>query len=92
MAFVEMALFYWLIDVLNYRKWAFFFKVIGMNSLVIYFANHFIDFRFTAAKLFDGILVIFDERWHDSIISLLALGLVWLFLYFLYRNKLFLKI
>ncbi len=92
MAFLTMALFYWLIDVLNYRKWAFVFKVIGMNSLVIYFANHFIDFRFTAAKLFDGVLVILDERWHESIIALLALGLVWLFLYFLYRNKMFLKI
>ncbi len=92
MAFVEMALFYWIIDVLNYRNWAFFFKVIGMNSLVMYFANHFIDFRYTAAKLFDGILVIFDDRWHDSIISLLGLGIVWLFLYFLYRNKLFIKI
>ncbi len=92
MAFLAMALFYWTIDVLNYQKWAFFFKVIGMNSLVIYFANEFIDFRYTAARLFDGVLVIFDERFHQSIIALLALGLVWLFLYFLYRNKLFLKI
>ena len=29
-------LFYYVIDVLGYKKWAFYFKVIGMNSILIY--------------------------------------------------------
>ncbi len=91
-AFLEIALFYWIIDILKYKKWAFFFKVIGLNSLTIYFVNHFFNFRYTAAKLFDGVLVVVDQRWYDSIIAALALGIVWLFLYFLYRNKIFVKI
>ncbi len=92
MGFLFLALFYWLIDVLQFRKWAFFFKVIGMNSLTIYFAYSFINFRFTANKIIGGLLTPFDEKWHDAFISLGALGLVWLFLYILYRNKMFVKV
>lgn len=32
---IAMVLFYWLIDVKKYTKWAFFFKVVGLNSLFI---------------------------------------------------------
>ena len=31
-----LALFYWIIDVKGYRKWAFFLIVIGMNSITIW--------------------------------------------------------
>ena len=92
MAFLLLALFYWLIDVKNYRKWAFYFKVIGMNSLAIYFTYHFIDFKYTSQKLFDGIFTLFDEKWHEVLIPVGALILVWLFLYFLYIKKIFVKI
>lgn len=92
MAFLILALFYWLIDVKNYRKWAFYFKVIGMNSLAIYFAYHFIDFKYTSQKLFDGIFTLFDEKWHEVLIPIGALVLVWFFLFFLYRKKIFVKI
>ena len=30
-----LGIFYYIIDVLGYKKWAFFFKVIGMNSILI---------------------------------------------------------
>ncbi len=33
LCFVLLALFYWVIDVKGYRKWAFFLKVIGMNAI-----------------------------------------------------------
>ena len=92
MSFLILALFYWLIDVKGYRKWAFFFKVIGMNSLIIYFANSFINFTYTSNKIFGGLLSPIDEKWHAALISVGALGLVWLFLYILYRNKLFIKV
>lgn len=92
MAFLFLSLFYWLIDVQGYRKWAFFFKVIGMNSLAIYYAYHFIDFGYTSRMLFGGIYKYAAEPWHEVFQALGALGLVWLFLYFLYRNKIFVKI
>ena len=35
-SFLLIALFYLVIDVWGYRKWSFFFRVIGMNSIFIY--------------------------------------------------------
>lgn len=92
MAFLFMAGFYWLIDIQNYRKWAFFFQVIGMNSLTIYLAYRFIDFTSTSQLLFSGFLSPIPVIWHEVFIAFGAMILVWLFLYFLYRNRLFLKI
>lgn len=87
-----LVLFYWLIDVLHFQRWAFFFKVIGLNSLVIYYANRFIDFEYTAQKLFGGLLSPIAEQWHGLFLSIAALGLLWGLLYLLYRNKLFVKV
>lgn len=92
MAFLSLALFFWVIDVLKFQKWAFFFKVIGMNSLTIYLTYRFIDFGNTSRLLFGGIYAPAPEAWHEVFQALGALALVWLFLYFLYRKKLFLKI
>lgn len=92
MAFMVLAIFYWLIDIRGYTKWAFFFKVIGMNSLLIYLANRFIDFGHTAHLLFSGLYVPLADKWHEVFQAVGALALVWLFLYFMYRRRFFLKI
>ena len=92
MAFLFLALFYWTIDVLGYRKWAFFFKVIGMNSLVIYLGTRFIDFDHSSKLLFGGWYMHVAEKWQPACNALGALILVWLLLYFLYRKKIFIKV
>lgn len=92
MAFLSIALFYWIIDILKYKKWTFFFTVIGMNSLTIYMAYRFIDFGHTSRLLFEGLYVSTDEKWHPVFESIGALALVWVFLYILYRLKIFVKV
>ncbi|HEV7350169.1 acyltransferase family protein [Telluribacter sp.] len=92
MAFLFLAAFYWIIDVRGYTRWAFFFKVIGMNSLAIYLAYRFIDFGKTSRLLFEGLYKHAAEPWHEVFNALGALALVWLFLYFLYRNRIFIKV
>ena len=92
MAFLSLALFYLVIDVWGYRKWAFFFQVIGLNSLVIYLGYRFIDFGSTSRLLFQGIYRYAPEPWHPVWQTLGALLLVWLLLYFLYRQRWFLKV
>ena len=92
MAFLIFALFYWVIDILQYRRWTFFFFVIGMNSLTIYLAYRFIDFEHTSRLLFEGLYINTADAWHPVFESLGALALVWLFLYILYRLKVFVKI
>jgi len=92
MAFAILALFYWIIDVKGYQKWAFFFRIIGLNSLVIYLAVRFVDFNESSRLLFAGIYKHAPENWHEVYNALGGFVLVWLFLYFLYRHKIFVKV
>lgn len=87
-----LALFYFLVDVLEWRKWTFFFVVIGMNSIVIYMIGDFVDFKYTAEALFGGILSFLPEGTAKIGKVVAILGLQWGFLYVLYRNKWFLKV
>jgi len=92
MAFIFMAAFYGIIDILQIKKWSFFFVVIGMNSLTIYMVYRFVNFRYTSRMLFEGLYAQLDEKWHSVFESFGALVLVWFFLYFLYTRKIFFKI
>lgn len=92
LAFLSIGLFYWLIDILQMRRWTFFFVVIGMNSLTIYLAYRLIDFGYTSRLLLEGLYMHADEKWHPVFQNLGALGLVWVFLYVLYRLKIFIKV
>jgi len=87
-----LALFYWLIEVKQYRRWAFPFQIIGMNALLIYYIYHFIDFGFTSRMFFGGFYKYAAEAWQPSLNALGALLVVWCLLYFFYRKKIFVKI
>lgn len=92
LAFLSLGLFYLIIDILKFQKWAFFFVVVGMNSLTIYMIYRFVNFRHTSRLLFEGLYKPLGENWMPVMESLGALALVWLFLYFLYRKKIFFKV
>lgn len=92
MAFVFMAVFYGIIDILKFKKWSFFFVVIGMNSLTIYLLHRFVDFRPTSRLLFEGLYAPLGEKWYGVFESLGAIAVVWCVLYFLYRKKIFLRV
>ncbi|MBM1104552.1 DUF5009 domain-containing protein [Aurantibacter crassamenti] len=92
LGFLILALFYWIIDVKGYQKWTFFFKVIGLNSLVIYFAFRFIRFSYTSEQLFGGLYAPLPEQWHEVINALGGVVLIWLLLYILYKKKIFVKV
>jgi len=85
-------LFYFIIDVLGFRKWAFFFTVIGMNSITIYMAQQMIRFSYTSNFLFKGIVGLFPDAWTSLLGSCGFVAVSWLFLYFLYKQKIFLKV
>ncbi|MDR1866388.1 MAG: DUF5009 domain-containing protein [Bacteroidales bacterium] len=87
-----LSLFYLIIDVLRYRKWAFFFRVIGLNSITIYMAQRLIKFSHTSGFLFDGVIGRFPETWAEMLHSIAYVAVCWLFLYFLYKQKIFLKV
>lgn len=86
-----LALFYWIIDVKGYRKWAFFFIVIGVNPITIYFLQRFVDFSGIAEFFLYG-LVTHAGQAAPLIIPLGILTIKWLLLLFLYRHKIFFKV
>ena len=87
--------FYAVIDVLGYVKWAFPLKVIGMNSIAIYMAQSIIGAGHANDYLFSGAWRHLPDTCGDLKRVLMSLGYVtvcWLFLYFLYRKNTFLKV
>lgn len=89
-SFLVVALFYWIIEVMGYRKWTFFFVVIGMNAVTIWVGQRFIDFKFTSDALFLGVSKYFGIL-QPLFLALCLIGIKWSFLWFLYKRKIFLK-
>jgi predicted acyltransferase len=86
-----LALFYWVIDVKGCRRWAFLFVVIGMNAITIYFLQHVIDFD-AISSLFLGGLARRIALLAPLLLPLGAFAARWLFLWFLYRHRIFFKV
>ena len=86
-----LALFYWIIDVRKWRSWAFPLVVIGMNAITIYLGQRFIDFDKTASFFVKGALKFVPSA--EPILWALSVLLVkWLFLYVLYRKRIFMRV
>ncbi len=86
------AVFYFFIDMMGYKKWAFPLVVIGMNSITIYLAQRVLYLGYTSDFLFGGLAAFFNEIWQPVIIQLAYAVTCWLLLYWLYKKKIFLKI
>ena len=90
---ILLSVFYLIIDVGGYRKWAFPFVIIGVNSILIYLAAEgMIDFQHTANFFFGGLIQYVSKSW-QAVWQAIAIVITQLaLLYFLYRNKIFLRI
>jgi predicted acyltransferase len=86
------SIFYLIIDVLEYKKWSFFFVVIGMNPITIYLTGRIVNFRAAEKFFFGGIAALLPETWTPLIDALGITAVGWVFLYILYKKKIFLKI
>ena len=93
--FLLLAGFSWLIDAKGFRKWAFPLVVIGMNSIAAYMIAHLFEdftvssFRINLGPHFFQFLGTGLEPFMEGAAVLLT---YWLFLFWMYRRKLFLKI
>ena len=90
-SFLLLCLFYWIIDVKGYDKWAFPFIVIGLNPITIYVTQGVFDFSIIANIFIHGFIHNFGS--FSTVFNQFCIILVkWFFLYFLYRNRIFLKV
>jgi len=90
-SFLLLALFYLVIDVWGLRKWAFGFVVIGMNAIAVYMAVHVFDFKHVG-NIFVGGLAEWLGDWNYFVQEVAAFVVIWLILYWMYREKTFIKI
>ncbi len=88
--FLLIALFYWIIDVKGWKKWSFFFRVIGMNSIFIYLFSDLAD-PFRMSRFFFGWTVLLGD--FGQIINISGtIMMVWLLLYYMYKKGIFLRV
>jgi len=87
-----LALFYYVIDVRGHRKWAFFFTVIGMNSIFIYLSGHFINWKYMTDGFFAWVGQWIGDPWNAFAMVWCLLAVKWLVLYIMYRKKVFLRV
>lgn len=94
-AFAGLAISYFLIDVLNFKKVAMFFAIVGMNPLFIYLFWHS-GGRLVLMNLAKPVTNrFFGWIGPDAITAatiLVVSGMMWYICYFLYKRKIFIKI
>ena len=89
---ILLSIFYYLIDVLEYKKWVFFFKVIGMNSILIYMSDRFIDWEYTTNGFFKWLAQLAGNGWDIVVLAICYVIIKWLFLYLMYLKNVFLRV
>lgn len=87
-----LAVFYWILDVRGWKRWALPFTVVGMNSIAIYLAVEIIPFQAIAQRLVGGSISALFGPAQDLFEALATLVLEWLALYWLYRRKIFIRL
>lgn len=89
---ILFSIFYYVIDVRGYKSWAFVFKVIGMNSILIYLSGKFINWEYTTKGMFQWVDDLAGIPYNAILMAICALLVKWVFLYLLYQNKTFFKV
>jgi predicted acyltransferase len=89
---IGMALFYWVIDVRGYKRWAFPFVVIGLNSIFVYLAVNLIPFGAISGWITGGKLPVWFGTGETLCLAVVSLMIEWLILYVMYRRKIFLRL
>ena len=90
-----LAAFYALVDICGVKRWVFPLTVVGTNSIVAYGIAHFYPaFAYNSLKRItgEGVFRIFGEAYDPLMYGIVVLLGYWLFLFVLYRRKLFVRI
>jgi predicted acyltransferase len=89
-ACLMLLFFYWVIDILGYRKWAFPLTVIGMNAIFIYMFSSLIHLDPIVDVFTQGIVRVLPN---SALLfqQVAVLAVEWFILFWMYKRKIFLK-
>jgi len=92
---LALALSYWMIDVRRHRKWTTFLNIVGLNSLFIYLFTESGGSSWIARLVRPFTIWLFGwtgELGAAIFVSLAAWAVLWLMCYWLYKNRILIKI
>lgn len=90
---VLLAGFHWLIDIRGWKAWSFWLRVIGVNAITIYFVSRFVSFQQIGLFFFGRFATVSQALGWGAFVAALGRCLFgWVFLYILYRHKVFFKV
>ncbi len=93
-SYLLLALFYQLIDVWGWRRWAVPFMVIGANSIFAYLAWGLCSsaFHSVSQRFLGGLSHYVSKEWHATILAAGAFLVLWILLWYMYRKKTFVRV
>ncbi len=92
---LALAISYWIVDILKFRGWVKPFAIVGMNPLFIYLFAHVGGGKFIAHIIKPFSMAAFHwagELNAQMFSALIVWYLLWYICYWLYKNKIFIKI
>ena len=90
---VLLGLFYLVVDVWKYRKWAQPFVWIGMNPITIYMIHNLVDIGGIAQRFVGGDLnKLYLGRYGDLAVALAGMAITFGICRFMYQRKIFLRL
>lgn len=92
---LALALSYYIIDILNFKKGVLFFAIVGMNPLFIYLFAHVGGGEMIRKIVYPFSMAIFGfmgDLSGNIITSMITWFLLWYICYWLYKKKIFIKI
>ena len=90
-SFMLLAVFYLVIDHWKFKGWAFYFRIIGMNSIFVYLFTRIFDER-RISEFFLGWLAKPLGENGDLLLLVGSLAFVWMLLYYMYKKNIFLRV
>ena len=86
------AAFYWIVDVKLWRRWTFFFRVVGMNAITVYLLQRIVNFDSVSKFFVGGVAGLLPAELSAVLVAAGHLAACWLVLWFLYRKGVFLRV
>ena len=89
---MALSCFYLVIDIWNLRAWSFPLRVVGMNAIFAYIVAKVIDFDALNERVFSGFAGLMDPAYSSFFLASTYILLLWLLLFGMYRQRIFIKV
>lgn len=88
-----VAIFHLFVDIFGLMRCSLPLRIVGLNALAAYVVTHLVSFHQLADRMLGGTWgLIFSHAWVQVMNAATALLLGWLFCYFLYKKRVFIKL